>query len=117
MIAEKTYRFSVRIVKLSQYLQQEHHEYVLSKQVLRSGTSIAANVVEAKQGQSRPDFSAKYSIALKEAAETEYWLRLLYDTGYLSDKGYRSIQNDCAEINRILTAIVKSAKTNRKADS
>lgn len=110
MIADLSYRFSVRIVRLCQFLQREHHEYVLSKQVLRSGTSIAANVVEAKQGQSRPDFLSKYSIALKEAAETEYWLRLLHDTGYLSDAGYHSMQKDCSELNRILTAIVKNTK-------
>ena len=110
MIAELSYRFSVRIVKLSQFLQREHHEYVLSKQILRSGTSIGANIVEAKQGQSRPDFLSKYSVALKEAAETEYWLRLLHDTGYLTDPGYDSLQKDCAELNRILTAIVKKTR-------
>ena len=84
------------------------HESVLSKQVLRSGTSIGANIHEAIQGQSRRDFASKMNIALKEASETEYWLRLLYETGYLSKKQFISINPDCSELNRILTSIVKN---------
>ena len=111
MIADLSFHFSIRIVRFYQYLKSEHKEYVLSKQILRSGTSIGANVVEAKEGQSRADFLSKYSIALKEAVETEYWLKLLHSTGYLSDKGYSSLQRDCSEIIRILTAIVKTTKS------
>ena len=86
------------------------HESVLSKQVLRSGTSIGANIHEAIQGQSRRDFASKMNIALKEASETEYWLRLLYETGYLSKKQFISINSDCSELNRILTSIVKNTR-------
>lgn len=111
MIREKAFRFSVRIVKLSQYLEQEHKEYVLSKQIKRSGTSICANVSEAKRGQSRADFLSKNAIALKEAAETEYWLRLLHETGYLTDKMFESMYADCTELTRILSSIVLTTKT------
>ena len=111
MIREKSYRFSVRIVRMVQYLQKERKEFVLSKQVKKSGTSICANAVEAKYAQSRADFLSKNSIALKEAVETEYWLRLLHDTGYLSDKMFDSIHPDCCELIRILTSIVNSTKS------
>ena len=111
MIQEKAFRFSVRIVKLSQYLEREHREYVLSKQIKRSGTSICANVSEAKYGQSRADFLAKNTIALKEAAETEYWLRLLHETGYLTDRMFESMYADCTELSRILSSIVLTTKT------
>ena len=93
-IQEKSFRFAVRIVKLCRYLQTEKKEYVLSKQLLRSGTSIGANVSESQQAQSRPDFVSKLSIALKETSETEYWLRLLYATDYLSDRYFESIRGD-----------------------
>lgn len=111
MIREKAFRFSVRIVKLSQYLEQEHKEYVLSKQIKRSGTSICANVSEARHGQSRADFLSKNAIALKEAAETEYWLRLLHETGYLTDRMFESMYADCTELTRILSSIVLTTKT------
>lgn len=117
MIREKAYQFSVRIVKMEQYLQRERNEYVLSKQIKKSGTSICANVMEAKYGQSRADFLSKNSIALKEAVETEYWLRLLHDTGYLTDKMFDSIYPECCELIRILTSIVNSTKRYRKKDS
>ena len=109
-IQEKSFRFAVRIVKLCRYLQTEKKEHVLSKQLLRSGTSIGANVSESQQAQSRPDFVSKLSIALKEASETEYWLRLLYETDYLSDKYFQSIQSDCDEVKGLLVSIVKSSK-------
>ena len=86
------------------------HEYVLSKQLLRSGTSIGANISEAQQGQSRADFVSKMSIALKEAAETKYWLRLLEATDYLTQKEFISLYDDCVEIEKMLTRIVKSSK-------
>ena len=93
-----------------QYLtsQANNKEYVLSKQVLRSGTSIGANVKEALRGQSRPDFRAKMNIALKEASETEYWLELLYESGYIDESSYTSIINDNRELIKILTMIVKN---------
>ena len=110
MIAEKSFQFAVRIVRLCTYLQQEKKEYVLSKQLLKSGTSIGANVSEAKQGQSRADFLAKISISLKEACETNYWLRLLFATDYLTKQEYDSILSDCQELERMLTSIVKTTK-------
>ena len=110
MVAEKAFAFAVRIVKLCQYLQNEKHEYILSKQLIRSGTSVGANITEAKQGQSKADFISKMSIALKETSETKYWLRLLQATDYLSQKEYQSILADCIEIEKLLTSIVKTSK-------
>ena len=110
MVSEKSFAFAVRIVKLCQHLQNVKHEYVLSKQLIRSGTSIGANISEAQQGQSRADFVSKMSIALKEAAETKYWLRLLEATDFLTEKEYLSVNGDCVEIEKILTSIIKSAK-------
>ena len=109
-IKAKSYRFAVRIVKLCKYLQTDHKEYVLSRQLLRCGTSIGANVAESQQAQSRPDFISKLNIALKEAAETEYWLHLLYETEYLTTLQFDSIMKDCDEIKRLLVTIVKSSK-------
>ena len=91
-------------------LREDRKEYILSKQLLRAGTSIGANVVESQQAQSRADFIAKLSIALKEAAEVNYWLRLLQATDYLSEKEYSSIVADCKELEKLLTAIIKSTK-------
>lgn len=110
MVSEKAFVFAVRIVKLCRHLQNVKHEYVLSKQLLRSGTSIGANISEAQQGQSRADFVSKMSIALKEAAETKYWLRLLQATDYLTEKEYLSMSGDCVELEKMLTSIVKSSK-------
>ena len=112
-IRDKSKQFAVRIIKLYQCLESEKREYVLSKQVLRSGTSIGANTREALEGQSRADFTAKMSIALKEARETEYWLELLHETGYLSKEQYTSMEADCRELVRILTSIVKTSKEKR----
>ena len=109
-VSEKAFAFAVRVVKLCQHLQNVKHEYVLSKQLLRSGTSIGANISEAQQGQSRADFVSKMSIALKEAAETKYWLRLLEATDYLTQKEFISLFDDCVEIEKMLTRIVKSSK-------
>ena len=110
LIREKSMNLAVRIVRLYQYLSDEKREYVMSKQLLRSGTSIGANIREALQGQSKPDFTAKMSISLKEAVETEYWLELLSKTGYLTLEQYESIQTDCGEVARLLTAIVKTSR-------
>ena len=110
ILLEKSMEFAVRIVRLYQYLESSKKEFVMSKQLLRSGTSIGANVREGIYGQSRSDFTAKLSIALKEAVETEYWIELLSRTGYLNEQEYQSISADCSEIAKLLTAIVKSTK-------
>ena len=110
-IERKSFLFSVRIVKLCRYLQEEKKEYILSKQLIRSGTSIGANVVESQQAQSRADFTAKLSIALKEAVETNYWLRLPYETEYLSQPEFASMIADCQELEKLLTAIIKTSRT------
>ena len=105
----KSKAFAIRIVKLYQYLAQAKKEFVLSKQLLKSGTSIGANVREAKRAQSRKDFISKMSIALKEAAESEYWLELLHEADYLTESEFLSIMSDCSEINRLLISIVKTS--------
>ena len=109
IVIDKSKQFAVRIVRLYQYLANEKKEYILSKQVLRSGTSIGANVREAHRGQSKRDFTAKMNIALKEAAETEYWLEILHETEYINDDAFTSIISDCSELNRLLISIVKSS--------
>ena len=110
VIETKSFDFAVRIVDLYRYLTKIKHEFVMAKQLLRCGTSIGANVAEAEKGQSKADFNAKMNIAMKEANETYYWLRLLYRTGYLSESGFRSMEKDIREILAIITAICK--KTN-----
>ena len=110
IIYEKSFRFSLRIVKLYQYLQKSKREMVMSKQLLRCGTSIGANVAEAQQAQSRADFCSKLNIALKEAVETEYWLKLLHESGYLSEVEFVSIFASCTEIENILASIVRTLK-------
>ena len=109
-IMRKSFAFSVRIVNLQKYLTGQKKEYVISKQIYKSGTSIGANVHEAKYAQSTDDFISKNSIALKEASETEYWLELLYETEYLNKTESDSIAEDCSELVRLLTAIVKTTK-------
>ena len=110
VVKEKSKKFAVRIVRLYQYLSEEKREFVLSKQLLRSGTSVGANVREALQGQSKADFTAKMSISLKEINETEYWLELLFETAYLSKEQYESIAKDCKELAKLLTSIVKTSR-------
>ncbi|MBR7018523.1 MAG: four helix bundle protein [Prevotella sp.] len=102
--------FAIRIVNLYKYLKEERGEYIMSKQVFRSGTSIGANVFEGKNAQSRPDFSSKMNIALKEATETGYWLDLLHETKFINDEMFESIVDDCNKIIAILTKIVKATK-------
>lgn len=109
-IQEKSFQFAVRIVNLCRYLQTEQKEFILTKQLLRCGTSIGANVAESQQAQSRPDFISKLSIALKEAYETDYWIRLMYETRYLGLKEYTSIISDCHELEKLLISIVKTSK-------
>ena len=110
IITDKSFQFAVRIVKLSKHLRSSKKEYTLSKQLLRSGTSIGANTAEAQQAQSKPDFISKLSIALKETTETKYWIRLMSATGYLSQPEYQSIVSDCIELEKMLVASVKTSK-------
>ena len=110
VLRDKSYAFAIRIVNLNRYLCDEKKEYVLSKQLLRSGTAVGALVREAEFGQSRADFAGKMSIALKEANETNYWLSLLKDTGYLNEKMFISISADCLELIKLLVETVKTAK-------
>ena len=111
IVEEKSKLFAIRIVKLNKYLNEEKKEFVLSKQVLRSGTSIGANVKESICAQSRADFYSKLNIALKEAVETEYWLELLFAGGYIEKTHFESIYNDCKELIKLLTSITKTQKT------
>ena len=117
IVKDKSFEFSVRIVNLYKYLTTEKKEFILSKQVFRSGTSIGANICEGEQGISSADFIAKFSISLKEACETDYWLRLLHRTDYLDDTLSNSIISDCQELIRLLTAIIKKAKENNNPDN
>ena len=107
VIMQKSFAFSIRIVNLHKYLSQQKKEYVISKQIYKSGTSIGANVAEAQRAQSTADFVAKLKIAQKEANETQYWLRLLHETKYITDKEFTSVHEDLVEILKILTAICK----------
>ena len=109
----KSFQFAVRIVNLYKYLTKEKNEYVLSKQLLRSGTSIGANVSEGERAQSKADFYAKMSIALKEANEIYYWLKLLYETDYLIEKEFLSVENDINELISLLVSICKATQNNK----
>ena len=113
IILTKSLHFAARIVKLYRYLTKEKHETVISKQIIRSGTSIGANANEAIYGVSKAEFIAKMQISLKETAETEYWLRLLVLSDYLSKDEGQSLLADCLEIKRILVATLKTARQNR----
>ena len=104
----KSKRFAVRVINLYNFLCDEKHEFVLSKQLLRSGTSIGANLAESECAISEKDFLSKVYIALKECAETIYWLELLHDTGYLSDKQFDSMNEDCTELKKMLMATTKT---------
>ena len=108
ILKEKSYNFAIRTVNLNRYLRDRKHEFVLSKQVLRCGTSIGALIREAEFGQSRADFRNKMYIALKEANETDYWLNLLKDTNLIETKDFESMARDCSELIRMLVATVKT---------
>ena len=110
---DKSFDFAIRIVNLYKYLSQEKKEYVLSKQLLRCGTSIGANISEAQRAQSKADFTSKMSIALKEAIETQYWLRLLYKTDYLTEIQFKSLNKDISELLSILISICKTSNSNK----
>ena len=113
ILLDKSLLFAARIVKLNKYLTKEKKEHVISKQIIRSATSIGANANEAIYGISKADFIAKLQISLKETAETEYWLRLLILSDYITDKEGESLLNDCLEIKRILIATLNTAKENK----
>ena len=115
VVLEKSLDFAARIVKLSQYLSKEKHETIISKQIIRSGTSIGANANEAIYGISKSDFIAKLQISLKETAEKEYWIRLLMKTDYLTEQEGQSLLKDCLEIKRILISTLKTAKAQKSA--
>ena len=114
IIKEKSFNFSIRIVNLYKYLTTQKKEYVLSNQVLRSGTSIGANICESTQSVSSADFLSKLSISLKEACETEYWIKLLYRTEYIDKAQHDSVMVDCQELIKMLTSIIKKTKANLK---
>ena len=112
---DKSKNFAIRIVRLYQYLSTEKKEFVLSKQLLRSGTSIGANLAEAIYGISEKDFLSKVYISLKECAETKYWLELLFKTNYLTEQQYQSITEDCTELIKLLTSSAKTMSTKLKS--
>ncbi len=117
LVVEKSYDFSVRIAKLYRFLCEKKKENILSRQVLRSGTSIGANVEEAIGGVSRKDFLNKLSIAYKEARETHYWLRILRDVEYLNQNMFDSLIKDCDEVTRIIFSIIRTSKNNDEKSS
>ena len=112
LIEKKSFAFAVRAIRLYKHLTESKHEYIISKQFLRSGTSIGANVAEAERGQSKADFNAKMHIALKEANETDYWLRLLYASEYLNESEFDSMHRDINDLISILVAICKTVQKN-----
>ena len=109
-IVSKSKVFALRVINMYQFLVNDKREYVLSRQVLRSGTSIGANVRESQRAQSRADFVSKLEIALKEADETQYWLELLHESGYLNPDAFESMNHDCEELIRLLVSITAAAK-------
>ena len=112
IVKEKSFSFAVRIVNLSKYLVEQKREFVLSKQILRSGTAIGALIRESEHAESKADFIHKLSIALKEANETDYWIDLLHQTNYLILKEHQSIKTDILELIKLLTSIIKTSKNN-----
>ena len=113
IIENKSFDFAIRIVRLYKHLLKDKDSYVLAKQLLRCGTSIGANVSEAEKAQSKADFHSKMTVALKEANETHYWLRLLHRTDFLSSKEFESIESDIKEIIAILTSICRKTDDNK----
>ena len=117
VIGDKSFKFAIRIVKLCKYLSAEKNEFILSKQLIKSGTSVGANVKEGIYAQSKNDFISKMNIALKEIVETEYWLELMIATDIISKTEGESLLNDCIELKRILHSIVKTSKSKNNGDS
>ena len=114
--SEKSKRFAVRIVRLYKHLMSRKNEYVIARQLLRSGTSVGANIAEAQYAVTKKDFLNKMQISLKECNETDYWIELLHNTDYLTDKEFQSIYNDCRELKYLLISITDKTKRNLNAD-
>ncbi len=114
ILKEKSFNFAIRIVNLYKFLKKQHNEYILSQQLIRSGTAIGAIIREAEHAESLKDFVHKLSIGLKEANESKYWLDLLFATEFITDKMYGSLNKDCEELLKLLTASVKTSKTRIK---
>lgn len=112
LVLDKSKKFSVRIVRMAEYVQKHRREHVMSKQVYRSGTSIGANISEALSSISRREFLSKMYISLKECRETLYWIELMHETGYLNDKEFTSVYTDCSELYRMLSAIASTTSRN-----
>ncbi|MBE6720597.1 MAG: four helix bundle protein [Ruminococcaceae bacterium] len=110
IVEEKSFEFAKRIVNLKKYLVSKFNEYTLSDQVLRSGTSVGANIVEAQNARTNAEFISKISIAQGECSETKYWINLLYETNYISEKEYFSLYSECDEIYKILSSILLTSK-------
>jgi four helix bundle protein len=110
ILKKKSFDFAIRIINLYKFLKKEHNEFILSQQIVKSGTSIGAMIREAEHGESLKDFVHKLNIGLKEANESIYWLELLYATDFISEKMYKSIIKDCEELLRLLIASVKTTK-------
>ena|ERR1035437_735800 len=117
IIVEKSKTFAIRAIRLYQHLETKHKGFVLSKQLLKSGTSIGANVKESVYAQSTKDFISKLKISLKEANETEYWLELLVATEYITEKEFSSIHTDCVELIKILISIINSSNNNKTGET
>lgn len=117
IVLEKSRDFASRIIKMHQYLQQQKREFVMSKQILRSGTSIGANISEALCAQSKKDFYAKMYIAYKESSESLFWIDMLFENGYITGPQYESIRNDNLELVKILSAITKTQKFSKYSDN
>jgi four helix bundle protein len=112
IILDKSYKFSLRIIKLYKFLSEDKKEFIISKQILRSGTSIGANINESQAAETKSDFIHKLGISAKEIRETEYWINLLKDSGYLDEKLYNSIFNECEELKKIVNSIILTTKKN-----
>ena len=114
ILQEKSYKFALRIVKLSQFLNDEKREFVLSKKILDSGTAVGVLVEEARQGDDRSDFSQKLSVANKEAFKTNFWLRLLRDSEFITEKQAESLLHDCEELQKMLISSLKTTRDSQK---
>ena len=115
LLHAKSYVFALRIIRMTKFLRENKQEFILSKQILRSGTAIGALVRESEFAQSRPDFLNKLSVALKEANETDYWLNLLKDSDYIANNSFDSIDSDCGELIALLISSIKTVKNNMNA--
>ena len=113
ILIDKSVDFAARIIKLCKFLEEKKNEHIISKQIIRSGTSIGANINEAQYGNSKADFISKLHISLKETAETEYWLRLLFKSEYIDEKMFNSLLEDCLELKKLLISSINTAKKNK----